>query len=123
MEVAMHKLDNFERNHLLTSLLETGCEGLQSRLELVPLTFGDVLYEVESKLIHVYFPTTSVVSLNCVMENGASDETAFVGSEGIVGVPLLLGAETSQHRVVVRRTGHAFRLKGQLLLQEFNRSG
>jgi CRP-like cAMP-binding protein len=118
----MRKLDNFERNHLLSALLEAGCEGLRSRLELVPLTFGDVLYEVESKLQHVYFPTTSVISLYCVMEDGASDETAFVGSEGIVGVPLFLGGETSPHRVVVRRTGHAFRLKGQLLLQEFNRS-
>jgi CRP-like cAMP-binding protein len=119
----MRKLDNFDRNHLLTSLIEAGCEGLHARLELVPLTFGDVLYEVESKLVHVYFPTTSVVSLISVMQDGASDETAFVGSEGIVGVPLFLGAETSPHRVVVRRTGHAFRLKGQLLLEEFKRSG
>lgn len=119
----MRILDNSNQNHLLTSLLEAGCEGLRSRLELVPLTFGDVLYEVESRLVHVYFPTTSVVSLLSVMEDGASDETAFVGSEGIVGVPLLLGAATSPHRVVVRSTGHAFRLTGQLLLEEFNRSG
>lgn len=119
----MRKLDNFDRNHLLASLLEAGCEGLHSHLEPVPMTFGDVLYEVESKLVHVYFPTTSVVSLFCVMKDGASDEVAFVGSEGIVGVPLFLSAETSPHRVVVRRTGHAFRLKGQLLLEEFNRSG
>jgi CRP-like cAMP-binding protein len=119
----MRKLDNLGRNHLLTSLLEAGCEDLHSRLELVPMTFGDVLYEVESKLLHVYFPTTSVVSLLCVMKDGATDEVAFVGSEGIVGVPLFLGAGTSPHRVVVRRTGYAFRLTGQLLLQEFNRSG
>ena len=119
----MRKLDNFDRNHLLASLLEAGCEGLHSRLELVPMTFGDVLYEAESKLVHVYFPTTSVVSLLSVMEDGASDEIAFVGSEGIVGVPLFLGAETSPHRVVVRSTGRAFRLNGQLLLEEFNRSG
>ncbi len=119
----MRTLDNFDGNHLLTSLLEAGCEGLRSRLELVPLAFGDVLYEAESKLVHVYFPTTSVVSLRCVMENGTSDEIAFVGSEGIVGVPLFLGAKTSPHRVVARSMGHAFRLNGQLLLQEFNRSG
>jgi CRP-like cAMP-binding protein len=119
----MRKLDNFDRNYLLTSLSEAGREGFRSHLDLVPLTFGDVLYEVESRLVHVYFPTTSVVSLLSVMEDGASDEIAFVGAEGIVGVPLVLGAETSPHRVVVRRTGYAFRLNGQLLLEEFNRSG
>jgi CRP-like cAMP-binding protein len=118
----MRKLDNFDRNHLLASLLETGCEGLRSRLHLVPLAFGDVLCEAESKLVHVYFPTTSVVSLLSVMVDGASDEIAFVGGEGIVGVPLFLGAETSPHRAVVRRAGYAFRLNGQSLLEEFNRS-
>lgn len=119
----MLKLDNFDRNYLLSSVLQAGCEGWRSRLELVSLRFGDVLYEVESKLVHVYFPTTSVVSLLSIMEDGASDETAFVGSEGIVGVPFFLGAETSPHRVVVRRTGHAYRLNGHILLEEFNRSG
>ncbi len=119
----MRKLDDFDRNHLLASLIEAGCGGLHSRLELVPMMFGDVLYEAESKWVHVYFPTTSVVSLLSVMQDGASDEIAFVGSEGIVGVPVFLGAEISPHRVVVRRTGHAFRLKGQLLLEEFKRSG
>jgi CRP-like cAMP-binding protein len=119
----MRSLDNFDRNHLLASLLGAGCEGLLSRLEPVSLRFGDVLYEVESRLTNVYFPTTSVVSLLSVIEDGASDEIAFVGGEGIVGVPLFLGADTSPHRVVVRRAGHAYRLKGQLLLEEFNRSG
>ena len=119
----MRKLDNFDRNHLLTSLIEAGCKGLHSGLERVPMKSGEVLCEAESKLVHVYFPTTSVVSLLCIMENGASDEIAFVGSEGIVGVPLFLGADTSPHRVVVRSSGHAFRLTRQLLLEEFNRSG
>ena len=119
----MRNLDNIDRNQLLASLLEAGCESLRSRLELVPMTMGDVLYEAESKVVHVYFPTTSVVSLLAIMEDGASDEIAFVGSEGIVGVPLFLGTATSPHRVVVRSTGHAFRLNGQLLLDEFKRSG
>ena len=119
----MCNLDNIDRNQLLASLLEAGCEGLQSRLELVPMTFGDVLCEAESKVVHVYFPTPSVVSLLSAMQDGTCDEIAFVGSEGIVGVPLFLGAETSPHRVVVRSTGHAFRLNGQLLLDEFKRSG
>ena len=119
----MRRSDNFDRNHLLASLIEAGCEGLQSRLELVPMTVGDVLYESEGKVVHVYFPTTSVVSMLSVMEDGASDEIAFVGNEGIIGVPLFLGAETSPHRVVVRSTGHAFRLNGRLLVEEFNQSG
>ena len=119
----MCNLDNIDRNQLLASLLEAGCESLRSRLELVPMTMGDVLYEAESKVVHEYFPTTSVVSLLAIMEDGASDEIAFVGSEGIVGVPLFLGAETSPQRVVVRSTGYAFRLGGRLLLEEFNRSG
>jgi len=119
----MRKPDNFDRNHLLDSLLEAGCEGLRSRLEWVPMRFGDVLCEAESRLVHVYFPTTAVVSLLSAMEDGESDEVAFVGSEGIVGVPIFLGAETSPHRLVVRCAGHAFRLQGQLLLEEFNRSG
>ncbi len=119
----MGALDNFYRNHLLTSLLAAGCEGLRSRLEPVPLAFGDVLYEAEGRLVHAYFPTTSVISLLSVMKDGASDEIAFVGAEGIVGVPLFLGAATSPHRVVVRSSGYAYRLNGQLLLEEFNRSG
>ena len=119
----MRNLDTFGRNHLLASLLEAGCEGLQPRLELMPMTFGDVIYEAQSKVVHVYFPTTSVVSLLSLMQDGASDEIAIVGNEGIVGVPLFLCAETSPHRVVVRSTGYAFRLKAQLLMEEFNRSG
>ncbi len=119
----MHTPDSLQRNQLLASLLEAGCEGLQSHLELVPMTYGDVLYETGSKLVHAYFPTTAVVSLLSVMEDGASDEIAFVAGEGIVGVPLFLGAERSPYRVVVRGAGNAFRLNGQLLVEEFNRSG
>lgn len=118
----MRKRDHHDRNRLLTSLFEAGCGGLHSRVELIPLTFGDVLYQAEGKLVHVYFPTTSVMSLLAVMEDGAADEIACVGSEGIVGVPLILGAEQSPHRVVVRSPGYAFRLNGQQLLDEFNRS-
>jgi CRP-like cAMP-binding protein len=119
----MLNLDRFDRNHLLGSLLEAGCEDLRSHLEFMPLAFGDVLYQAGGKLADVYFPTSSIVSLLSVMEDGAADEIAFVGSEGIVGVPLFLGAAKSPHRVVVRGTGYAFRLNGQLLLEEFNRSG
>lgn len=119
----MRTLNNFDHNHLLASLLDAGTAGLRSRLELLPLAFGDVLYEADSKLMHAYFPTTSVVSLLSVMEDGATDEIAFVGSEGIVGIPLFLGAARSPHRLVVRRAGYAYRLNGQLLLEAVNRSG
>jgi CRP-like cAMP-binding protein len=119
----MRTLDRFDHNHLLAALLAAGPEGLHSRLELLPLAFGDVLYEADGKLINAYFPTTSVVSLLSVMEDGATDEIAAVGSEGIVGIPLFLGAARSTHRVVVRRAGYAYRLNGQLLLQPLKRSG
>lgn len=119
----MRTLNNFDHNHLLASLLDAGTADLRSRLELLPLAFGDVLYEADGKLMHAYFPTTSVVSLLSVMEDGATDEIASVGSEGIVGVPLFLGAARSPHRVVVRRAGYAYRLYGQLLLEAVNRSG
>jgi CRP-like cAMP-binding protein len=119
----MRNLGKFDWNYLLGSLLEAGCEDSRSRLELLPLAYGDVLYEVGSKLVDVYFPTTAIVSLLSVMEDGASDEIAFVGREGIVGVPLFLGAARSPHRVVVRGAGYVFRLNGEVLLEELNRSG
>ncbi len=115
----MRELDSFHRNHLLAALIEAGCKRLQSQLELVPLTQGDSLYECGSRLHHAYFPTTSIVSLLSVMEDGASDEIAFVGNEGIVGVPLFMGGETTFSRAVVRSTGYAFRLKGHVLQEEF----
>jgi CRP-like cAMP-binding protein len=118
----MRELDSFHRNHLLTALIEAGCHRLQSQLELVPMTRDDVLYESDSRLCHAYFPTTSIVSLLSVMEDGASDEIAFVGNEGIVGVPLFMGGETTPNRAVVRTPGYAYKLKGRALQEEFNRS-
>jgi len=118
----MRELDSFHRNHLLATLIGPGCERLQSQLELVPLTQGDSLYECGSRLHHAYFPTTSIVSLLSVMEDGASDEIAFVGNDGIVGVPLFMGGETTPSRAVVRSTGYAFRMQGQVLQHEFKRS-
>jgi len=118
----MRELDSFHRNHLLATLIGPGCERLQSQLELVHLTRGDVLYESNSRLRHAYFPTTSIASLLSVLEDGASDEIAFVDNEGIVGVPLFMGGETTPSRAVVRSAGYAFRLKGQVLQDEFKRS-
>jgi CRP-like cAMP-binding protein len=92
-------------------------------LELVPLPLGDALHEPGGVMRHVYFPICSIVSLLCVMENGASAEIAVVGNEGIVGVSLFMGGETTPSRAVVQSAGHAYRLKGQLLKDEFYRAG
>ena len=80
-------------------------------LELVTLSLGDVLYESGGKLKHVYFPTTSIVSLLYVLEDGGSAEIAIVGNEGILGVSLFMGGDTTPSRAVVQSAGHGFRLK------------
>ena len=82
-----------------------------------------MIYESGSELRHVYFPTDSIVSLLYVMVDGASAEIAVVGNEGIIGVALFMGGETMPNRALVQSAGHAYRLKGQLLKEEFNRSG
>jgi CRP-like cAMP-binding protein len=87
------------------------------------MPLGEVLYESGSQLSHVYFPTTCIVSLLYVMEDGASAEIAVVGNEGLVGVALFMGGETTPSRALVQSAGYGYRLKGQLLKQEFNRAG
>ena len=87
------------------------------------MPLGQVLYESGSRLRHVYFPTTSIVSLLYVLENGASAEIAVVGNEGILGIALFMGGETTPSRAVVQSAGYGYRLKAQLLKQEFNRAG
>ena len=86
------------------------------------MPLGHVLYESGSELRHVYFPTTSIVSLLYVMEDGASAEIAVVGNEGMVGVALFMGGETTPSRALVQSAGHAYRLRGQLLKDEFHRA-
>jgi CRP-like cAMP-binding protein len=81
------------------------------------------LYESGDQLQHVYFPTASIVSLLYVMADGASAEIAVVGNEGIIGIALFMGGETMPNRAVVQSAGHAYRLKGQVLKEEFNRAG
>jgi CRP-like cAMP-binding protein len=110
------------QNHLLRALPAGEAERLLPLLELVPLGLGQVLYESGSKLRHVYFPTTSIVSLLYVMEDGSSAEIAVVGNEGLVGISLFMGGETTPSRAVVQSAGYAYRLKGQLLKDEFTRA-
>ena len=87
------------------------------------MPLGRSLYESGSKLSHVYFPTTAIVSLLYVMEDGASAEIAVVGNEGLVGVSLFMGGESTTSRAVVQSAGHGFRLRSSLMMQEFNRAG
>jgi CRP-like cAMP-binding protein len=110
-----------QRSQLLSSLPERA--PWLSQLEQVDLPLGRVLYESSSKLTHVYFPTTSIVSLLYVMENGASAEIAVVGNEGIVGISLFMGGDSTPSRAVVQSAGGGLRLKANILMHEFNRAG
>jgi CRP-like cAMP-binding protein len=111
------------KNHLLAALPTAEWHHWLPQLEPVDLPLGKVLYESGSRLAHVYFPTTSIISLLYVMEDGASAEIAVVGHEGIVGISLFMGGESTPSRAVVQSAGHGFRLKADLMMQEFNRAG
>jgi CRP-like cAMP-binding protein len=94
-----------------------------TQLEPVELGLGQVLYESGTTLSHVYFPTTTIISLLYVTENGESAEIAVVGNEGIVGISLFMGGESTTSRAVVQSAGQAIRLKARALKDEFNQSG
>jgi CRP-like cAMP-binding protein len=111
------------KNHLLAALPAGEWVRWLPALEPVEMPLGHVLYESGVAMTHVYFPTTSIVSLLYVMEDGASAEIAVVGNEGIVGVSLFMGGETTPSRAVVQSAGTGYRMRGQLLKEEFNRSG
>jgi CRP-like cAMP-binding protein len=111
------------QNHLLAALPTVEFERLAAHLELVPMPLGEILYEPGAQMRHAYFPTTAIVSLHYVMETGASAETAGVGNEGVVGISLFMGGDTTPSSAVVQTAGHAYRLDGRLLKKEFNRAG
>ncbi|HEY6821566.1 MAG TPA: Crp/Fnr family transcriptional regulator [Burkholderiales bacterium] len=111
------------QNHLLAALPAAEFDRLSPHLELVAMPLGEALYESGGKLEHVYFPTDSIVSLLYVLENGASAEIAVVGNEGILGISLFMGGETTPSRAVVQSAGYGYRLKAHLLKEEFNRAG
>jgi CRP-like cAMP-binding protein len=115
--------NNPRQNHLLDALPAADYERLAPHLELVSMPLGTVLYESGGALPYVYFPTTSIVSLLYVMEDGASAEIAIVGNEGILGISLFMGGDTTPSRAVVQSAGHGFRLKAELLKNEFGRFG
>ena len=111
------------QNHLLAALTAAEFERLAAHLELVPMPLGEMLYEPGGELQHAYFPTTAVVSLHYVMASGASAESAGVGNEGMVGISMFMGGDTTPSSAVVQIAGHAYRLAGCLLKQEFKRAG
>jgi CRP-like cAMP-binding protein len=114
---------SLQRNHLLAALSPEAHERLMPNLTLVPLPLGDVLYESGDAMRHVYFPIDAIVSLLYVMESGASAEISVVGNEGLVGVAVFMGGESTPSRAVVQSAGSAYRLPGQRLKDEVNRHG
>ena len=109
-------------NHLLAALPDAEWQRWKPQLELVDLPLGQVLYESGSTLKHVYFPITAIVSLLYVMENGASAEIAVVGNEGLVGIALFMGGESTPSRAVVQSAGQGYRLKAPAMKLEFERA-
>jgi CRP-like cAMP-binding protein len=110
-------------NRLLSVLPDAQRSAWLPQLELIDMPLGKVLYESGNKQTHVYFPTTSIVSLLYVLENGASAEIAIVGNEGVVGVSLFMGGGSTPSRAVVQSAGQGLRLKASALMGEFNRAG
>ncbi len=114
---------NPKTNQLLAALPAAEWLRWSPQVEWVELALGQVLYESGTLQTHVYFPTTAIVSLLYVMESGASAEIAVVGNEGVVGISLFMGGETTPSRAVVQSAGQAFRLSSQIIKEEFNQSG
>jgi CRP-like cAMP-binding protein len=119
----MSSLHNPNRNHLLAALPAVEFERVAAHLEPVQMPLGRILFEPGEQMLHAYFPTTAIVSLHYVMESGASAETAGVGNEGVVGISLFMGGDTTSSSAVVKTAGEAYRLESRVLKQEFQRAG
>jgi CRP-like cAMP-binding protein len=115
--------DDPRENHLLSVLPDTAWQRIAPNLVKVKMPLGKVVYEPGDQLGHVYFPTTSIVSLLYVMEDGASAEIAIVGNEGLIGISLFMGGESTPSRAVVQNAGEAYRLRSHILKDEFRRAG
>lgn len=112
-----------KQNKLLDALQDAEYNRLLPNLELVKMPLGGILYESGGALQHVYFPVNSIVSLLYVMENGASAEIAVVGNEGVLGISVFMGGETTPSRAVIQSEGYGYRLKARHIKDEFNRAG
>ena len=110
-------------NHLLAALPKEVYECLLPHLQPVSFTLGEVVYESGGQMTHVYFPTNSIISLLYLMANGATAEIGVVGYEGVVGIALFLGGDTTPNRAVVQSAGSAFKMKAQVLREEFVQGG
>ena len=119
----MGGMEKPERNLLLAALAPAELKRMRPHLEPVEMPLGEVVYESGRHLEHVYFPTTCIVSLLYVLESGASAEIAVVGYEGVVGVSIFMGGETTPSRAVVQSGGNAYRLPSQMVKDEFTRGG
>lgn len=120
MSITSSQVTNY--NHLLAAVPTEELERLKPHLELVQMRLGSVLYESGDRLQHVWFPTTAIVSLQYIMEDGASTEIAGVGNEGVLGVSIFMGGEATPSRALVQTGGCGYRIKAGLVLQEFKRA-
>ncbi len=111
------------KNHLLAALPEAEFVRLEPHLESVLLKLGEVIYESGDKMTHIYFPTTAIISMLCIMENGATAEIGIAGNNGLIGSALFMGSESTSSRAVVQSSGDAIRIKAKVLQTEFDRGG
>jgi CRP-like cAMP-binding protein len=121
--ISEHTLDSPAKNRLLAALPAEVYGRLEPGLESIPLALGKVIYEADETLSHVYFPTTAIVSLLYTMENGTSAEMGVVGCDGVVGIAVFMGGDTTPNRAVVQSAGDAFRLELKHFRDEFRRIG
>jgi CRP-like cAMP-binding protein len=119
----MSSLPSPKQNHLLAALSAADFDPLAAHLQLVPMQLGEILYDPGEQLQYACFPTTAIVSLHYVIESGASAEIAGVGNEGVVGISLFMGGDTTPSSAVVQTAGHAYRLPRHMLKREFERGG
>jgi len=121
--IPMASTPNPNQNHLLAALPAAEYGRLAPQLELIPMRLGEMLYEPGTELRHVYFPTTAIVSLLYILESGSSVEIAGVGNEGVLGISLFMGGDTTPSSAAVQTAGHGYRLPAKVLKQEFIRGG
>ena len=119
----MANMHDPNQNHLLAALLDADFDRLAPHLELIPMLLGDVLYESGAKIQYVHFPTSAIISIHYLLENGGSSEIAGVGNEGVLGISLFMGGDSTPSRAMVQTGGHGYRLKASILMDEFNRAG
>lgn len=122
MSVVKHT-DDAQMNHLIAALPEDEFTRINPSLEPVSLSLGEVIYESGEQLEYIFFPTTAIISLLYIMENGSTAEIGMSGNDGLVGIALYMGGSTTPSRAVVQSAGNAFRMPSKALKEEFTRGG